>query len=1030
MNILDRSIDECKTFQEISEWRVEKNRIDIKSGDNYKGILTNIYKEPTHFIYELLQNADDAKAVNVKFILSKDKIEFCHDGTKEFSLNDIISITGVGNSSKENQDSTTIGKFGVGFKAVFAVTEKPLIYSTTYNFEIENLSVPFEISGRELDKFTTIFQLNFKSIGREILFSRNESLLRNMSPETIMFLKNICTVSICINGEQLPAISVSRQRGDQLFDIIKYQKNEDSIELLKFSDNGRSIVYKLRNNCIVPVTGSKISVFFPTIVDSNLSFIVDAPFQTSTTRESIDFELPYNKSIIEKFSDIFSNSIEKLKLLDLFSVDTFNDIMPIDIDEELDNSPIYNKLHETFYKNIKTQSLIPTSHNTLLSAPEVLIANDTEIINLLSNVACVHFAHQKLSSSAKTLIKLAGASIFEPVNLLKLINEGGINLGNKTDEWLYGFYEYCLKSMIDDSWSRIFSRTIKNTAIIRTKSGTFTAAFFNDNPNVFRPSKGIPDHRTIHPMFLTEASTIRDETKGRMKNLLSELGITERKPVIVLKEDYFRDYSKKSSDEKIEIFKTTAEIYQQSEPRDKIEIEVYLKNIPFVPSATDEFKSAMYLYDSYNPDLKFFLNKNHPELFCDDFIGENATYREMCLKLGLINHLDVKESKVDHSNRAYFLELYQSVNSSQDYGISTKDYTRINYRSQLLDVVFSNKLSIDFTSRLIPLLMDIQPNQLKEIFKWQYYGTKEELIGPSTLCNLLIQTAWIARDEQMVRPTEISFDDFCDIYKLPHNNVLQNLEWSNDGIIKQLSNRDQEAIRLIRELDLSPEEMYELRRTALEKRKKTEHLSNKLSTPIEELHNYEQPEGAEEEIDDIQDEILTTEHEYITLNASESYEAADTHRSQAVTTRIAAESDYSNVELEERDVLKGLIDWYKGDGYITEKQDEDRAAYTLQKDAKVLKVMLLPKNQSGYNIEISENDKIIKTIAVIKADLEKKKFIISESQWDLLKRNDIQHSIYLVSRHGGSMSQIVIDDLRERVRNGSVRAVPGVIYYR
>jgi hypothetical protein len=388
-------------------------------------------------------------------------------------------------------------------------------------------------------------------------------------------LKNICTVNIYIDGECLPTISVSRHEAGKFFSKIKFQKIEDAIELLKFSDSGCSIVYTLKNNSIVPVAGSKISVFFPTIVDSNLSFMVDAPFHTSTTRESIDFELPHNKSIIEMFSGLFSKSIEELKSLDLFTVDVFNNTMPINVAEESEDFPVYKKLHETFLEHIKSQSLIPTNHNSLLPASELVIADDLGIIDLLSPVSSLHFAHQELSTSAKTLIRHAGAGSFGAVNLLELINKGGIDLGNNTDEWLYKFYEYCITSILEDGWSRIFYRTAKNASIIRTRSGTFTAAFFNDNPNVFRPSKGIPDHRTIHPMFLTETSTVSDETKSRMKSLLSELGITERKPVIVLKEDYFRDYSEKSSDEKIEIFKAVADIYQQSEPKDKADIEAY-----------------------------------------------------------------------------------------------------------------------------------------------------------------------------------------------------------------------------------------------------------------------------------------------------------------------------------------------------------------------------------------------------------------------------------------------------------------------
>lgn len=1030
MSILDKYIDECQTFDEIAEWRGEYYKTEKKSGNDYTGILTNIYKEPTHFIYELLQNADDAKATTVKFVLSNEKIEFFHDGTREFSLSDIISITGVGNSSKESRDATTIGKFGVGFKAVFAVTDKPSIYSTTYNFQIENLSVPSKILERSLEGFTTIFQLDFKREGQTTLFRRNETLLRSMSSETILFLKNICNVEIVINNEQLPTISVSRSDTDQSFSRIAFRLQDQDVELLKFSHEGCSVVYQLREGAITPVAGSKISVFFPTIIDSNLAFLVDAPFQTSTTRESIDFELPYNKSIVDKFNGLFSESINKLKLLNLFTVEVFNEIMPIEAVEVSEDFPIYKTLQAAFQDVIKSKSFIPTNRNSLLSAPRILIADEPEVAELLNPIPSLNFAHRNLSASAIKFVKESGAEAFESVDLLGLINDDKINLSVQSDEWLFSLYEYCLKSMLEDSWIRYFSRLLKQTPLIRTRSGEFTAAFVNDSPNVFRPSKGIPDDRTIHPMFLTEAAAVSDETKSRMKSFLSELGITERKPVIVLKEDYFRDYADKTSDEKIEIFEAVANIYRQSEPKDKADIEIYLKNVPFIPTDTGEFKLAASLYDSYNTDLKYLLGSSHPELFCSSLISSNASYRELCLNLGLLDQLKVEAIVDRHSNRDDFIEIYELVGSSQDHGTSTKDYTKRNYGCSALAAILSGELSAGTTLHLNPLLQKILPDQLKETLEWSYYGSKKEVIGSSNLCKLLENSNWIARDDQMVKPADISFDDFCDLYKLPRNNVLQDLEWSNDDIIKQLSEKEQEAIKLMRELDLSPEEMHELRLATLEKRKKTERLGNKLSNPIEEKVDYEEVEDTAVEPELAQDEVpVTDSEEDAPLDASEVYEAADTHREQTVSTRIAAESDQSSVEHEEREVLQGLLDWYTGDGYTAEKQDDERDVYSLQKDGKSLKVMLLPKNQSGYNIEISENDKIIKTIAVIKADLGKKKFTISESQWNLSKRNDIQHSIYLVSRHGGSMSQIVIDDLRGRIREGSVRAVPGVIYY-
>ena len=53
------------------------------------------------------------------------KIKIVADSSCDiFSLNDITSITGLGISTKKD-DSTSIGKFGVGFKAVFQYTSTP-----------------------------------------------------------------------------------------------------------------------------------------------------------------------------------------------------------------------------------------------------------------------------------------------------------------------------------------------------------------------------------------------------------------------------------------------------------------------------------------------------------------------------------------------------------------------------------------------------------------------------------------------------------------------------------------------------------------------------------------------------------------------------------------------------------------------------------------------------------------------------------------------------------------------------------------
>ena len=100
-----------------------------------KGWLSIVerYSDQAHFIYELLQNADDAGATRARFYLKPDELIFVHNGTGHFSitapdpeseerdaqnktLGDVNAITSVGSSNKTDN---AIGKFGVGFKAVF-----------------------------------------------------------------------------------------------------------------------------------------------------------------------------------------------------------------------------------------------------------------------------------------------------------------------------------------------------------------------------------------------------------------------------------------------------------------------------------------------------------------------------------------------------------------------------------------------------------------------------------------------------------------------------------------------------------------------------------------------------------------------------------------------------------------------------------------------------------------------------------------------------------------------------------------------
>ena len=51
-------------------------------------------------------------------------------------------ITSIGNNKLKKDDKTSIGKFGVGFKAVYTYTKTPEIHSGEYDFCIQDMFVP------------------------------------------------------------------------------------------------------------------------------------------------------------------------------------------------------------------------------------------------------------------------------------------------------------------------------------------------------------------------------------------------------------------------------------------------------------------------------------------------------------------------------------------------------------------------------------------------------------------------------------------------------------------------------------------------------------------------------------------------------------------------------------------------------------------------------------------------------------------------------------------------------------------------
>lgn len=393
----------------------------------FKGVRNGVvekYSTKAHFVYELLQNADDAKATTARFVLYPDKLVFSHNGKRHFSisdpanedadsdnhtLGDINSITSIGNSTKEAEiGQATIGKFGVGFKAVFQYTDTPYIYDPNFRFKIEKLIIPRLVEEdypeREDDETLFVFPFNCSQIGREAAFKDISDKLRKLS-YPILFLNNLERVSFKIGDNS--GVYSKKIKWYRVIDNTEVQRlvlnNTSSVKntqenLLVFSRTDKhgysySVGYFLDEN--EKLVSKKMSAFcfFLTNETTNLKFIIQAPFLLTDSREGIRAGVKHNEDMVDKLATLAADSI--LILRDMKSergerllTDRIIDIIPTDKNEFSENLEKSKISFLPFYERIKdkfeTEELIPTM-NGYVKASNAYWASTVRLTQLFSN---------------------------------------------------------------------------------------------------------------------------------------------------------------------------------------------------------------------------------------------------------------------------------------------------------------------------------------------------------------------------------------------------------------------------------------------------------------------------------------------------------------------------------------------------------------------------------------------------------------------------------------------------------------------
>ncbi|GLI95539.1 sacsin N-terminal ATP-binding-like domain-containing protein [Methylocystis echinoides] len=374
---------------------------DYGEKTHHLAFLGRLYTDRTHFVFELLQNAEDKNASRVLFGLSEDRLEFHHNG-EIFDDRDVRGICGVGEGTKVD-DLTKIGKFGIGFKAVYAYTSVPEVHSGNEHFRIDHYVRPSATAARPTGPgWTTLFVLGFdpakapaETAGREIA-----ERLRGLTARTLLFLRKIKEIEYELpNGARGIYLreEIGGAHGRLVTVLGESGGKEEGERWLLFERSvpipggtgsvaveiGFKLEVGLKDKIegIARVRESPLYVFFPTEKQTQFGFLIQGPYRTTPARDNVPKDDEWNSRLVAATAALIVDALHAIKERGLLTVAALN-ALPIRLDAFPGDGMFY-PIVTAVRDALKTCDLLPAEDGTYVAGSNAKLGRGAELRKLL-----------------------------------------------------------------------------------------------------------------------------------------------------------------------------------------------------------------------------------------------------------------------------------------------------------------------------------------------------------------------------------------------------------------------------------------------------------------------------------------------------------------------------------------------------------------------------------------------------------------------------------------------------------------------
>ena len=459
-------------------------------------LARRVYADPGHFFFELLQNADDAGARSFEARI-EDAITIRHDGAP-FSLLDLVGVLSIGQTTKR---ADQIGFFGVGFKSVYEVCERPRIRSGALAIEIAHVSIPRLLAG-EADADTTLeLPLVDRAHAPRVL-----ARALAVPPETLLTLSHVRALRVraeawessvhawrCeLVGDRAALISevgearrFALERARFRFDGAREEGRAQECELLvaavlegdasgEDATRGSERAARHGTERLGTVRGPTLYAFLPTAERTGLRVLVHARFDVTLDRERLELDSAWNEALLAEVGRALARLVVRFGSEGLALVSMREELAPAM--RPLGEACRGVLASERFLSGAAGEPLRP--NEAWLAEPEVARALAGIVIEgrrMLAPSACATDSRE-----ARVACELGGAR-FGAHELFVFVRDA-LQEGEAPPSWRVGVLEALARAPVDDAELRasalvVVDGRLRSAAGVRLASAAMVALY-------------------------------------------------------------------------------------------------------------------------------------------------------------------------------------------------------------------------------------------------------------------------------------------------------------------------------------------------------------------------------------------------------------------------------------------------------------------------------------------------------------------------------------------------------------------------